>query len=49
MMAAQTMEEKMKVYHYTSPGVAKRDFTGTYFECMKWIQAQSDASRFYIK
>jgi len=39
----------MKVYHYTSPGVAKRDFAGTYFECLKWIQAQDNPLEFYIR
>lgn len=49
LVAASTARATHTVFHYTAPGTAKRDFKGTWSECMDWIAASVDPKAYYMR
>lgn len=46
---ASTARATHTVFHYTAPGTAKRDFSGSWRECMDWIAASVDPKAYYMR
>jgi len=49
LVEASSARATHTVFHYTAPGTAKRDFKGTWRECMDWIAASGDAVKYYMR
>lgn len=37
------------VFHYTAPGTAKRDFSGSWSECRAWIASTDTPASYYMR